>query len=282
MQAPETRQHPCHAELLKANLNPGSQQPAFYIHLCRNCPAIFYSWTLDFDFFNSLTPIQKRALRLLKPLNVLFEKLNWHVEVVPRPANEDMITLEQRINLFHLENETLVHKVEGDLAEFGCHHGKSSLMIRKILDAHGPDKQFHVFDRFHSGQADVSFRNVFEENFRAAGLELPVIHPGLFENTVPSELPGKLSFVHIDCTTNPHDPALKERIMHLLEHIYPRMSPQAIGLVMDYRDPEKTVGGSDSFPGVKDACDDFFRDRQEQMYVLYGNQFPHAYFRKQA
>ena len=58
------------------------------------------------------------------------------------------------------------------------------------------------------------------------------------------------------------------------------MTPHAICLIMDYRDPEKTVGGSDSFPGVKEACDRFFKEKPEKVFVLYGNQFPHGYFRK--
>jgi O-methyltransferase len=235
---------------------------------------------LDYHFFNPRSPKQKRLLRWFGPLNALFRKLNWQVEVTSRPANEDMITVEQRINLFHLENETLVHQVPGDLAEFGCHHGKSALMIQQILQASGSGKAFHVYDRFHSGKVTASFRGIFEQTFAAAQMPLPVVHEGLFEETVPGQLPDQLSFVHIDCTTNPYDPKLAARVTHLLKHVYPRMAPHAIGLIMDYRDPDKTVGGSDSFPGVKEACDAFFADKPEKMFVLYGNQFPHGYFRK--
>jgi O-methyltransferase len=238
---------------------------------------------MDFTFFNPLSSRQKKLLRLFAPINKLFERLRWHVEVAPRPANEDMITLEQRINLFHLENETLVHDVEGDLAEFGSHYGKTALMIQDMLVQSGKKKTFHVFDKFYTENGSKRpFKETFIRNFRNADLQLPVIHEGLFSETLPAQLPGKLSFVHIDCTTNPKDPGIADTVKYLLEHIYPRMSPHAICLIMDYEDPARTVRGSGSFPGVKEGCDAFFSDKPEQVHVLYGNQFPHGYFRKQS
>jgi O-methyltransferase len=46
-------------------------------------------------------------------------------------------------------------------------------------------------------------------------------------------------------------------MLHCLEAVYPRMSPGAIGVLMDYHDPERTLRGWDCAPGVKQACDRF-------------------------
>jgi hypothetical protein len=65
-----------------------------------------------------------------------------------------------------------------------------------------------------------------------------------------------------------------------LESVYPRMSPGAGCLLMDYHDPAITVRGNDENPGLKKACDEFFKDKEEKVFVLYGNQYSHGYFRK--
>jgi hypothetical protein len=69
-------------------------------------------------------------------------------------------------------------------------------------------------------------------------------------------------------------------VEHCLEHAYPRMKPGAVGVLMDYHDPERTVEGWDCNPGVKEACDRFFRHRPEVVQMLYGKEYSHAFFRK--
>ena len=234
---------------------------------------------MDYTFFNPLTPRQKFLLKIFSPLNKLFAKLKWNIEITGKPANEEMITVEQRINLFHLINEMLVHNIQGDFIELGCHGGKSALQIQRMLENYKSHRQFHVYDAFNLTY-ETSLKIKFFDNFKKANVTLPVIHEGLFSDTIPGKLPAKLAFIHIDIATGENQVELMDAILHLLEHIYPRMSRNAICLIMDYYDVHKTIGGSDSFPGIKVACDTFFEDKPEKMYVLYGNHFPHGYFRK--
>lgn len=59
--------------------------------------------------------------------------------------------------------------------------------------------------------------------------------------------------------------------------IYPRLSEGAIVIVDDYCDPDahKT---QNSLPGVKLACDEFLKDKKEEMELLSGGREFHAYF----
>jgi O-methyltransferase len=97
---------------------------------------------------------------------------------------------------------------------------------------------------------------------------------------VPAELPEKISFIHIDCGFGGDPLAHKKVILHLFEHIYPRMSPGAVCVLMDYNDPAANGLAQDLAPGVKMAADEFLAGKPESMVALYGNSYLHGYFRK--
>ena len=71
----------------------------------------------------------------------------------------------------------------------------------------------------------------------------------------------------------------KQLMLFCLEHVYARMTPSAICLLMDYCD-HKLVDAWDCNPGVKLACDEFFKEKSESISVLYGGEYCHGYFRK--
>lgn len=50
--------------------------------------------------------------------------------------------------------------------------------------------------------------------------------------------------------------------------------------MMDYHDSSLGNAGYDVNPGVKLACDEFLRNKPEQMISLYGNQYSHGFFKK--
>ena len=233
---------------------------------------------MDYKYFNELTRKQKLLLKGLSPINWLLHTFNLEIEIAPKGDANEMITLEQRINLFHLLNDVLVNEVEGDVAEFGSHVGNSALQIQSILKHANSNKIFHVYDKFDE-RWETQKR--FTENFANFNLPLPIIHKGLFSSSIPSELPEKICFLHIDAGYGGDQVEFMDIILHLLENVYVRMSAGAICLLMDYHDKEKTIDGINSNPGVKAACDIFFEDKPESVYVLYGNRFSHGYFRKQ-
>ena len=232
---------------------------------------------MDYSYYNSLTKKQKLLLSGLSPINWLLHSLNMEIEIAPRGDSNDMISLEQRINLFHLINDVVAHGVDGSFAEFGCHVGNSAMQIQAILNEANSSKEFHVFDKF---DARWESKQQLIKNFQSSNLPLPIIHEGLFSDTIPDELPSKLAFVHIDAGYGGDQVQFMDLILFLLENLYHRMPPGAICLLMDYHDITKTVKGTNANPGVKAACDVFFEDKSESIYVLYGNQYSHGYFRK--
>ena len=74
---------------------------------------------------------------------------------------------------------------------------------------------------------------------------------------------------------------LARLMLRALSHVYQRLSPGGILVLMDYHVPGLTVEGNDSNPGVRPAADAFFADRPERVITLYGGPCSHGYVRKQ-
>ena len=103
----------------------------------------------------------------------------------------------------------------GNVVEFGCYVGTTSLFIRRLLDAYEFAGEFHVYDSFaglpEKTQADVSAageqfkagellapRKTFIQNFKKAGLKLPTIHKGWFADFTPDDVPESIIFAFFD------------------------------------------------------------------------------------
>ena len=103
----------------------------------------------------------------------------------------------------------------GNIVEFGCYVGTTSLFIRQLLDAYDFTGEFHVYDSFmglpEKTQADASAageqfkagellapRKTFIQNFKKAGLKLPTIHKGWFADFTPDDVPESIIFAFFD------------------------------------------------------------------------------------
>jgi len=196
-----------------------------------------------------------------------------------------MTSLEQAINIYHLLEQTLVFEILGDVVELGCYEGTTAMLLRKTLDGSGSDKLLHVYDSFEGLPEESEFdgdiakggmlattREAFVENFQSRGLQLPEIHAGWFKDTLPTELPEQISFAHLDGD-------FYSSILESLEYVYPRLSKGAVVVVDDYCDPD-VLEVNNFLPGVKQACDEFFADKPEEVKVLVAGCEAHGYFRK--
>ena len=114
------------------------------------------------------------------------------------------------------ELETVLRSgVTGNIVEFGCYVGTTSLFIRRLLDAYDFTGEFHVYDSFmglpEKTQADNSAageqfkagellapRKTFIQNFKKAGLKLPTIHKGWFADFSPNDVPTDIIFAFFD------------------------------------------------------------------------------------
>lgn len=237
---------------------------------------------MDNFFINSAPFVKLKRGRIAKISNRILKALGLNYTLQPGlDIRLDMNSIEQRINYYHLLDAVITYDVEGEVAELGCFTGQCALLFQNIITAHRSDKKLHLYDSFEKQFAFEG--NVEQElinSFNKIGLSQPIIHKGYFEDTIPAQLPEKLSFVHIDCGWG-GDPQLHKKIMlHCLQHIYPRLSKGAVCVMMDYHDAASGDKGLDVNPGVKVACDEFFIGKPEQIVALYGNEYSHAFFRK--
>lgn len=194
--------------------------------------------------------------------------------------------IEQRINMYHLVAQFIAYGVEGDVVELGCNEGQSAVLIQKVLDGAGSDRQLHLFDSFeglpsasavdggaYRGGDLATTEDVVRRNFLDHGLAAPVIHRGWFTDTLPAQLPERIAFAHLDGD-------LYESILTSLEYTYPRLSRGAVCLVDDYCDPAVNPQGWNHLPGVKKACDELLQDKPESVSCIYSGAFSHGFFRR--
>lgn len=209
-----------------------------------------------------------------------FFKKQYKLQRLPN-SMVDMTTLEQRINYFHLLDGVIKFNIPGDVIELGCFTGQCAMLLQKIIQSNESDKKLHLFDSFEKTfTIKESVDNVLMNNFKNAGLNIPVIHKGYFQDTIPNQLPEQISFVHIDCGFGGDPFEHKEILLHCLDAIYHRLSKNAVCVLMDYHNQGEDNISLDCNPGVKLACDEFFLSKPEIIFSLFGNQYAHAYFRK--
>ena len=121
---------------------------------------------------------------------------------------------ELRVLLCELE-KMLRGGTTGNIVEFGCYVGTTSLFIRRLLDAYDFTGEFHVYDSFmglpEKTQLDASAageqfkagellapRKTFIQNFKKAGLEMPIVHKGWFADFTPDDVPERIIFAFFD------------------------------------------------------------------------------------
>jgi O-methyltransferase len=169
----------------------------------------------------------------------------------------DQVT-QAEVDIILRELAKLTH-VAGDLVEFGCYVGTTSLFISEYLSKTGSKRAFHVYDsfaglpdklaqdqspagmQFKTGELGAS-KSEFIKNYRQAHLPLPAIHKGWFEELTPTDVPDKIAFAFLDGD-------YYSSIMSSLKLIWPRLSPGAVIVVDDYI--------SNALPGAQKAVNEW-------------------------
>lgn len=135
--------------------------------------------------------------------------------LVKYPIISDQVDAKElRVLLRELE-KVLRGGTTGNIVEFGCYVGTTSLFIRRLLDAYRFAGEFHVYDSFaglpektsvDNSAAGEQFkagellapRKTFVYNFKKAGLKLPIIHKGWFADFTPKDVPENIIFAFFD------------------------------------------------------------------------------------
>jgi O-methyltransferase len=183
------------------------------------------------------------------------------------PIVSDQVTKEELQVILERLQTVLEAGVEGDVVEFGCHVGATSLFLQRMLK--GADKVLHVYDSFQglppkttqdesplgtqykAGEL-VATKPQFIKNFKQAGLQLPVIHKAWFNDLMPTDLPSKICFSYLDGD-------FYESIRQSFELIWPKLVAGAVVVVDDYT--------HQGLPGAKKAVDQWLASHPCELRV---------------
>ena len=174
------------------------------------------------------------------------------------PFISDQIeSTELQVILTELE-KTIDMDIPGDIVEFGCYGGTTSLFMQRLLTMKKSDKKLYVYDSFDGlpektkedeSPLGIDFKRgelrctkaEFIHNFRKANLPVPIVCKKWFHEVESNEIPSKISFAFLDGD-------YYKSIRSSLALVMPRMSKSGVIIVDDYDNP--------ALPGAKKAVED--------------------------
>lgn len=183
-------------------------------------------------------------------------------------------TMYRQMNHYHWSNQIIERGVDGDFVELGCYAGGTSKLLGLVMEWKKSDKTLHLYDSFE-GLPEPSLEDVGDNSVAKSQGGFPKgifstqiekvekvmtgicnyeIYPGWFSETIPSKLPDKICYAHLDGD-------FYSSMLESLEGVYPRLSSGAICVIDDY--------DNGRFPGVNRATDEFMKDKPEEVQSMY-------------
>jgi O-methyltransferase len=161
-----------------------------------------------------------------------------------------------------------VQDMPGDVVEFGCYVGTTSVHLQKWLAQ--SDKTLHVYDSFEGlpekTNADYSpvgeqfkpgeltaTKKQFIANCKKAGVRVPVIHKGWFSELTNSDVPEHISFAFLDGD-------YYESVLTPLWLIESTLQPGAVIIVDDY--------ANEALPGAAKAVEAWRRQTKRKTSIM--------------
>ncbi len=169
---------------------------------------------------------------------------------------------ETELLLKELEN---VLEVSGDVVEFGCYEGDTSILLADVI-RDNPDKWLYLYDsfeglpektaednsadgwRFQKGALKASPDTV-RHKFKKYALPEPVITKAWFNELTDSDLPQTIAFALLDGD-------FYESIKVSLALVDPRMSKGGVIAIHDYRNAQ--------LPGSSKAVNEFLAEHSNE------------------
>ena len=161
-----------------------------------------------------------------------------------------------------------VQDVSGDVVEFGCFVGTTSVHLAKTLQ--GTSKQLYLYDSFaglpEKRSEDVSpageqfkagellaTKKELIRNLKQTNVPMPTIVKGWFSDVTPDQVPSQVSFAFLDGD-------YYESILDPLRLIWPRLAPGAVIVVDDY--------ANEALPGAAKAVDEWTRTHPTKQFKV--------------
>lgn len=165
--------------------------------------------------------------------------------------------------------QALAREPRGNVVEFGCYVGTTSLFLRRLMNVLNAPGELHVYDsfaglppktaadaspvgeQFKTGELAASKQQLIR-NFKQAGLRLPVIHKGWFDGIEPAAVPGTIAFAFLDGD-------YYQSITSSLNLVWPKLAQNATVVIDDYQ--------NEALPGARQAVNDLLSRRRATLRV---------------
>jgi len=179
-----------------------------------------------------------------------------------------LVTADRCYVLYCLGKQAL--SLGGEFWECGVYKGGTAILLAKVIAEYGASTgtKLHLFDTFE-GMPDTNaqkdwhksgdFKDTSEEAVkgRVGHTDLVVTHKGFIPDSFKGLDNSKISFAHIDVD-------IYQSILDSLNFIYPRMVSGGFIIFDDY--------GFPTCPGARQAVDEFFRGKPEQVLAMHSGQ----------
>jgi O-methyltransferase len=173
---------------------------------------------------------------------------------------------EVRVVLRELET-VLGREVPGNVVEFGCYVGTTSVFLAGRLKATG--RKLYLYDSFEGlppktgedeSPAGMQFKTgellatkkQLIKNLKQANVPMPVIKKGWFSALTEADVPERIAFAFLDGD-------YYHSVRDPLRLIWPRLAPGAIIMVDDY--------ANEALPGAARAVDEWLRSHPAHLAV---------------
>lgn len=178
----------------------------------------------------------------------------------------DQISTDEILAITRELRAVIKNGVRGDVVEFGCYLGTTSIHIAKTLALHDlheyyvydsfdglPDKSNHDTSplgvQFKSGELTAS-KKQFINNMKQAKVKLPYIKKAWFSDLSPIDIPEEIAFAFLDGD-------FYDSIKQSFKLIEKNMSKRSVIIVHDYNNP--------ALPGSAIATNEWLRNRDYQI-----------------